>query len=289
MNDKELSSRQDLERIALQLRENMFMAFTANRGGHMGGSLDLAEMLAVVYTDFMRVDPEIPDLEGRDFMIFSKGHAGPALYAALAHRGFFPRERMKDLNHPNSRLPGHCDRTKVPGVDATTGSLGQGLSIACGVALGAKISGRDQRVFCVIGDGEAAEGQIWEAAQFAAHHKLDSLVVFLDWNKKQIDGTNDEVMALGDAAGKFRAFGWNATLVSGADVMAIQRAVHEAVASRNGKPSMIVLDTVKGAGLKCIEELKNNHCIGFPDELQGRARIELKESGSRLGVEVDVG
>ena len=282
-----MSSQQELERVALQLRENMLEAFAANRGGHMGGSLDLAEMLAVVYTDFMRVDPENPDMEGRDFMIFSKGHAGPALYAALAYKGFFPRERLKDLNNPNSRLPGHCDRNKVPGVDATTGSLGQGLSLACGVALGAKIAERDQRVFCVIGDGEAAEGQIWEAAQFAVHHRLDSLVVFLDWNKKQIDGTNDEVMALGDVVGKFRAFGWNTALVPGANVMSIQWAVKEAVALRSGKPSLIVLDTVKGAGLKCIEELKNNHCIGFPDDLQARARAEMAENGKRFGMEVN--
>lgn len=285
MAEMKLSSRQDLERIALQLRENMCMAFTANRGGHIGGSLDLAEMLAVVYTDFMRVDPAEPDKEGRDFMIFSKGHAGPALYAALAYKGFFPLERLKDLNNSNSRLPGHCDRNKVPGVDATTGSLGQGLSLACGVALGAKIAGRDQRVYAVIGDGEAAEGQIWEAAAFAAHHRLDCLVAFLDWNKKQIDGTNDEVLSLGDAVAKFRAFGWNAAMVPGADVMAIQQAVKEAVTAKSGIPSMIVLDTVKGAGLKCIEEMTNNHCIGFPDTLQKQAREELQEWKQRLEVQ----
>ena len=287
MTDMKLSSRHALEQVALQLRENMVEAFTANRGGHIGGSLDLAEMLAVVYTDFMRVEPAEPEKEDRDFMIFSKGHAGPALYAALAYRGFFPRERLQDLNNANSRLPGHCDRNKVPGVDATTGSLGQGLSLACGVALGAKIRDSDQRVFAVIGDGEAAEGQIWEAAQFAVHHRLDNLIAFLDWNKKQIDGTNDEVMALGDSVQKFRAFGWNAVQVDGSDVMAIQQAVSKAVSEKNGKPAMIVLDTVKGAGLKCIETLANNHCIGFPEEMQEKARAELAGQGRRLKMEVN--
>ena len=265
---------------------NMMEEFSANRGGHMGGSLDLAEMLAVVYTDFMRIDPAQPRKEDRDFMIFSKGHAGPALYAALAFRGFFGVERLRQLNKPSSELPGHCDRNHVPGVDATTGSLGQGLSIACGVALGAKIAHRDQRVFCVTGDGESAEGQIWEAAQFAAHNHLDNLIAFLDWNKKQIDGTNDEVMALGDAAAKYQAFGWNAQRVSGDDVLAIQQAVEKAVTSPDGHPTMIVLDTVKGGNISAIAHLENNHCIGLPDELKEQAVEELRAQAKQLHMEV---
>lgn len=280
-----MSDRTELERTALKIRLGIIRAISANHGGHIGGSLDLADMLAVVYSDFMRVRPEEPLWADRDFMIFSKGHAGPALYAALAWRGFFPSERLDNLNNPNSLLPGHCDR-KIPGVDATTGSLGQGLSIACGVAEAARLADRDQRVFCVTGDGESAEGQIWEAAQFAAHYSLDNLIAFLDWNRMQIDGTTDEVMRLGDPVAKYQAFGWNARLVKGNDVMAIQGAVRGAVEEPNGKPSMIVLDTVKGEGARCIMEMANNHCIGFSDELCGKVMEELREQGRILGMEV---
>lgn len=286
MREKKLSDKKTLEQAALSIRLGIIRAITSNRGGHIGGSLDLAEMLAVVYTDFMRIDSKNPDLKTRDFMIFSKGHAGPALYSVLALKGFFPQDRLDNLNKPTSVLPGHCDRTKVPGVDATTGSLGQGLSIACGVALGAKIAGADQRVFCVTGDGESAEGQIWEAAQFAAHYNLDNLIAFLDWNKMQIDGTTDEVMALGDPVLKYQAFGWNACCVKGDDVLAIQKAVRKVLDNPNGKPSMIVLDTIKGQGAKCIMDMKNNHCVAFSEDLQKEVMSELKERAKKLGMEV---
>lgn len=282
-----LSSKEQLEKVALQIRLGIIRAISSNRGGHIGGSLDLAEMMAVVYSDFMRVDTQNPRWENRDFMIFSKGHAGPVLYSTLAYKGFFPYERLDNLNKPNSLLPGHCDRNKVPGVDATTGSLGQGLSIACGAALAAKARGTDQHVFCVTGDGESAEGQIWEAAQFAAHYELDNLVAFLDWNKMQIDGTNDQVLKLGDPVAKYQAFGWNACKVQGTDVIAIQAAVQNAVEHPNGKPTMIVLDTVKGQGATCIMEMANNHCIGFPDALREQVMEELREQGAKLGVEVN--
>lgn len=281
------STKAQLERMALRIRLGIIRAISANHGGHIGGSLDLAEMLAVVYSDFMRVDPENPHWEDRDFMIFSKGHAGPALYAALAVKGFFPAERLEHLNKTDNLLPGHCDRNKVPGVDATTGSLGQGLSLACGAALSSKVTDRGQRVFCVTGDGESAEGQIWEAAQFAAHYKLDNLIAFLDWNKMQIDGSNDEVLSLGDPEAKYRAFGWNACTVPGNDVLKIQEAVDKAVNAPNGKPTMIVLDTVKGQGAKCIMELPNNHCIGFSEEMRAAVMGELGEQARKLGLEVD--
>ncbi len=283
---KKLSDKQTLEQKALSIRLGIIRAITSNKGGHIGGSLDLAEMLAVIYTDFMRIDPKEPNLPTRDFMIFSKGHAGPALYSTLALNGFFTQDRLDNLNKPTSILPGHCDRTKVPGVDATTGSLGQGLSIACGVALGAKIADTDQRVFCVTGDGESAEGQIWEAAQFAAHHKLGNLIAFLDWNKMQIDGTVEEVLSLGDPVAKYKAFGWNACCVNGTDVLAIQNAVQNVLDNPNGKPSMIVLDTVKGQGASCIMEMKNNHCVAFPEDLQKQVMLELKEQGKKIGMDV---
>lgn len=283
MTDK-LTDKLTLEQRALEIRKGILRAIFSNKGGHIGGSLDLAEMLAVVYSDFIRIDCKNPKFENRDFMIFSKGHAGPALYSTLAMKGVIPYEQLDNLNNVNSKLPGHCDRNKVLGVDATTGSLGQGLSIAAGVALGAKIKDSNQRIFCVIGDGEAAEGQIWEAAQFAAHYKLENLIAFLDWNKMQIDGTNDEVMSLGDVSQKFSAFGWNSTVVKGNDVLAIQSAIVKALNNPTSKPTMIVLDTVKGEGLKCICGLKNNHCIGVNDELKEQIIAEINEQAEKLGI-----
>ena len=282
-----LSTKRELDIAAFEIRCGIVREIAANHGGHIGGSLDLSEMMAVVYSDFMRIDTKDPDKADRDFMIFSKGHAGPALYSTLAWKGFFPKERLDLLNKYSSELPGHCDRNKVPGVDATTGSLGQGLSIACGAALGAKIKESDQRVFCVIGDGESDEGQIWEAAQAAAHFRLDNLIVFLDWNKMQIDGSNDEVMTLGDPVLKFGAFGWDAVCVAGSDTSEIQDAVFRAVTQRDGKPFMIVLDTKKGYGLKCVSELPNNHCIGFPDQMIEEAEKELRARAAELEVDFE--
>ena len=283
-----LSDKKTLEQNALIIRKGIVRAIISNKGGHIGGSLDLADMLSVVYTDFMRLYPMDPNDKRRDFMIFSKGHAGPAYYSSLAFRGIIPYDRLDNLNNPNSLLPGHCDRVKVPGVDATTGSLGQGLSIACGVALGAKIRKTGKRVFCVIGDGESAEGQIWEAAQFAAHYKLDNLITFLDWNNMQIDGTVKDVMDIGNPVKKFEAFGWNASLVKGDDVIAIQTAVNTAIESKNSKPSMIVLKTLKGRGAKCIEELPNSHCIAFTEELREKVIAEFELRAKELGMEDDV-
>lgn len=280
-----ISNEKILEQNALKIRMGIIRAISSNKGGHIGGSLDLADVLSVVYTDFMRINIKDPQWENRDFMIISKGHAGPALYSTLALKGIIDYDRLDNLNKPNSLLPGHCDRTKVPGVDATTGSLGQGLSIAAGVALGAKVKKSDQRVFCIIGDGESAEGQIWEAAQFAAHHKLNNLITFLDWNNMQIDGTVKEVMDIKDPVKKFEAFGWNSVLVEGDDVIAIQKAIINALNKNNDKPSMIVLKTIKGRGLKCIEQLPNNHCISFNDELKEKAMAELEQKAIELNME----
>ena len=280
-----ISDKKTLEQNALKIRMGIIRAISSNKGGHIGGSLDLADVLSVVYTDFMRINIKDPQWGNRDFMIISKGHAGPALYSTLALKDVIDYDRLDNLNKPNSLLPGHCDRNKVPGVDATTGSLGQGLSIAAGVALGAKVKKSDQRVFCIIGDGESAEGQIWEAAQFAAHHKLNNLITFLDWNNMQIDGTVKEVMDIKDPVKKFEAFGWNSVLVEGDDVIAIQKAIINALNKNNDKPSMIVLKTIKGRGLKCIEQLPNNHCISFNDELKEKAMAELEQKAIELNME----
>lgn len=286
MYEKKLSDELTLKRKALRIRSNIIREIVSNHGGHIGGSFDLAEVLAVIYSDFARVKPEDPNWKDRDFVILSKGHAGPALYAALALEVFFTDDKLDNLNNSNSILPGHCDRLKVPGVDATTGSLGQGLSIACGVALGGKLSASEQKVFCITGDGESDEGQIWEAALFAAHFKLDNLIAFLDWNKKQIDGLNEEVMSLGDPKEKYKSFGWDVYSVKGNDVTAIQNVLLQAYNSRNGKPSMIILDTVKGEGSKIIMEMTNNHCIAFSDELKVKVLSELNRQAFELGIKI---
>ncbi|MBR4703119.1 MAG: transketolase [Oscillospiraceae bacterium] len=283
MNERD--ERLELERFALRIRIGIVEAIAAKGGGHIGGTLDLAEFLSVLYLRFLRVRPEEPDWAGRDYLVCSKGHSGPALYSALALQGFFPYELLRTLNRGGTTLPGHCDRTKVPGIDATTGSLGQGLSIACGLAMGTRLSHTDQKVFCILGDGELGEGQNWEAAAFAAHHGLESLTAVLDWNKMQIDGSNDEVLRLGDPVEKFKAFGWDAELVDGKDVLAIRDAVSRAY-RRKGRPGLIVLDTVKGGNIPCIQELPNNHCIGVPAQLADRAMEFLRSEAKRLGVEV---
>lgn len=263
-----------LRKLAWDIRKGILESISAKGGGHIGGSLDLAELFAVLYGGVLRVRPEEPDWPGRDYLVCSKGHAGPCAYAALALCGFFPYERLMTLNSNGTLLPGHCDREKVPGIDATTGSLGQGLSIACGLALGGKLSRTDQKIYCVLGDGELAEGQNWEAAQFASHHKLGNLTAFLDWNKMQIDGRNEDVMTLGDAQAKFQAFGWDTRMVNGRDISAIELVIQEAIENLE-RPMLIVLDTVKGAGIPCIESLENNHCIGVPQALAEKAMSEL--------------
>lgn len=277
MDEKELT------RFAWKIRCGITEAIAAKGGGHIGGTLDMAELFAVLYGRIMRVRPEEPDWEERDYLVCSKGHGGPCVYSALALKGFFPYERLQTLNTSGTRLPGHCDREKVPGVDATTGSLGQGLSIACGLALGAKLRRNGQHVFCVLGDGELNEGQNWEAAMFAAHHRLGNLTAVLDWNKKQIDGTVDEVMSLGDVEAKFASFGWRTTKVGGRDIPGLLRALEDA--GTHETPLFVLMDTIKGAGVPSVEAMSNNHCIGFSKELKERALAELAEEGKRLGME----
>lgn len=225
----------------------------------------------------MKYDPGNPSWEGRDYLVCSKGHAAPALYSALALKEFFPMNWLSELNRGGTHLPGHSDRNKVPGIDATTGSLGQGFSIACGLAHGLKIQGKDNKVFCILGDGENDEGQIWEAAMYAPHYKLNNLIVFLDWNKKQIDGTNEQVMKLGDLAEKYRVFGWNSRLIDGNNPEIIYNSINEIVKLSLDKPSIFILDTVKGAGIPCIEKIENNHCIGLPKDLVKQCMFELEQ------------
>lgn len=238
---------QELRRFSVRIRMETLRAIASIGAGHVGGALSIADVLAVLYGKQLRHDPQRPDWAERDWLVVSKGHAGPAVYAALALRGFFPMEQLQTLNRLGTRLPSHCDHRLTTGIDITTGSLGQGASAAAGAALALRMDGKGSRVFLILGDGELDEGQVWEMALFAAHRGLSNLIAFVDNNHLQIDGTTDEVCALGDIADKFRAFGWFAQAVDGHDVEAIDRAV-DAAKAQNSQPSVIVLDTVKGCG-----------------------------------------
>lgn len=243
--------------------------------GHLGGALSIVETLAVLYGGVMNVDPDKPDLPHRDKLVMSKGHAGPALYSALALRGYFPMEWLDTLNQPGTRLPSHCDGKLTPGVDMTTGSLGQGASTACGLALAQKLDNTKARTYLVVGDGECNEGQVWEAALFAHQQKLDNLILFVDCNQKQLDGTTAEILDLGDIGDKFETFGWHTQCILGNDVEEIQKAIERAHQVKD-KPSCIVLKTVKGAGVPCIESISLNHHIVLEGELLEQATRECE-------------
>lgn len=249
---------QELRRFSVRIRMETLRAIASIGSGHVGGALSIADVLAVLYGKQLRHDPQRPDWAERDWLVVSKGHAGPAVYAALALRGFFPMEQLQTLNRLGTRLPSHCDHRLTTGIDITTGSLGQGASAAAGAALALRMDGKGSRVFLILGDGELDEGQVWEMALFAAHRGLSNLIAFVDNNHLQIDGTTDEVCALGDIADKFRAFGWFAQAVDGHDVEAIDRAV-DAAKAQNSQPSVIVLDTVKGCGWSAAAGKAGSH------------------------------
>ncbi|WP_242825625.1 transketolase [Butyricicoccus pullicaecorum] len=244
----------ELRVFAQEIRVEALKTIGSLGFGHVGGSMSVVEALAVLYGSVMKVDPKNPRWEDRDWCVMSKGHAGPAMYATLGLKGFYPLEQAYTLNQPHTNFPSHTDRTKTPGVDLTTGSLGQGMSTATGAALANKVDGRTNHVFVFVGDGECDEGQVWEAAQFAAHYKLDNLVCFVDSNKRQLDGSVDDIMSHGKGIGaKFDAFGWNVIDVAdGNDVEQVYDAV-EAAYQVTGKPTCIVLNTIKGKGCTFAE------------------------------------
>ncbi len=277
MNEKTMN----LKLFANEIRIATMEQFKARGFGHAGGSLSIAETLAVLYGEVMALKPNDKDWEGRDRFVLSKGHAGPALYATLALKGYFDREVLKTLNQPGTTLPSHPDRNKTPGVDMSTGSLGQGISQAVGLALGFKLKDKGNRVYCIIGDGESNEGQVWEAILFAGHRELDNLIVFVDDNGKQLDGYTDEICKMGDFAEKFRTFGWYAQTVDGHNVDEILAAVDKAK-SIKGKPSVIVLKTLKGKGVKSIEDIYLNHHNIIAQEDSVEAIELLEEEAKRL-------
>lgn len=245
---------QELRVFAAEIRLETLKVIASRGFGHVGGSMSMADAMAVLYGDIMNIDPKNPRWKDRDWFVLSKGHGGPVMYATLGLKGYYPMENAYTLNQPNTKFPSHTDRTMTPGVDLTTGSLGQGMSEAVGAAMGSKVQGKSNHVFVAIGDGEADEGEIWEAAQFAAHYELDNLICLVDDNKRQLDGAVADVMSHGKGIGaKFDAFGWDVINVEdGNDVEQIYDAVQEAYKTKN-KPIALILNTKKGKGATFAE------------------------------------
>ena len=256
---------QNFDRLAAELRYVVTDMICKSGSGHIGGALSLVEIMLTLYHRSMKTDPKNPQWEDRDRLVLSKGHAAPILYATLAYAGFFPKEWLGTLNADGTKLPSHADARTVPGIDMTTGSLGQGLSAASGMALAAKRDGKNHHVFCIIGDGETNEGQNWEAAMFAAHQKLDNLIALTDYNRMQIDGTTTEILELEPLADKWVAFGWNLLEVQGHDWNDLFDKIETAKSQKNGKPTMIIAHTIKGKGCTMVEDQVGSHNIKIPD------------------------
>lgn len=251
--------------FAAEIRKAALTAMNAFHGGHVGGVMSMSDLMAALYGNIMKVDPKNPHWPERDWLAVSKGHCGPAVYAALALKGFFPQEELLTLNKEGTRLPSHCDRNRTPGIDVTTGSLGQGFSCAAGCAWAMKYKKMPNYIYTVLGDGECDEGQVWETALFAATKKLDHLIAFIDCNGKQLDGFTKDICDIGDLRKKFEDFGWDAHEIDGHDIGAILKAVSAAKLVA-GRPSMIVLHTQKGKDCPFAERLVNNHFISFTQE-----------------------
>jgi transketolase len=259
----------DLKAISTDIRCDILRCIGHLGVGHIGGCLSVAELLAVLYFEAMNIDPTQPKMAGRDRFICSKGHAGPAVYAALANRGFFDKAELLTLNQSGTNLPSHCDMNRTVGVDMTAGSLGQGFSCAVGIALGSKLEEDGATIYALIGDGESQEGQIWEAGMFAAAKKLDNLIAFTDYNKLQIDDEVAKVNDIAPLAEKWAAFGWNVIDVEdGNDVEQVSEAVrHAKLGIGSGRPTMVILNTKKGCGVKWIEDLgAGNHNCKISEE-----------------------
>jgi transketolase len=265
-----------LENQAIEIRKLTIESIGKLGVGHIGGSLSICDLLSVLYFDVMDIDANDPSKEDRDRFVLSKGHGGPALYAALALKGYFDKTLLDTLNQPNTKLPSHCDRSMTPGIDMTTGSLGQGFSCAVGLAIGARMQKKDYWTYVCIGDGESQEGQVWEAAMLANSQKLDRLIAFTDYNKMQIDGSIEEVNGLYPLDDKWKAFGWHVQVIDGHNIEALQRAIITAKNMR-GRPSMIIMDTIKGKGAYFCENEVFSHNMQISEEQWKRAVQELDE------------
>jgi len=260
----------DLRVVAEGIRLVTLQTFANIGFGHVGGAMSIIEALAVLYGGEMKCDPHDPNWEERDRLVMSKGHAGPALYATLCLRGYFDKDVLLQLNQGGGSLPSHCDMHKTIGIDMTTGSLGQGISTAIGLALGSKLNDIDNYTYLVMGDGECNEGQVWEGAMFAASHKMDNLIAFVDWNKQQLDGYTKDILDMGDIEEKFKAFGWYTKTVDGHDPGKIKEAIVEAK-EHKGAPIAIILDTIKGYGCTFAENIASNHHMNFTKDEMNKA------------------
>ena len=265
-----------LAKHACHIRMGVIEGTHSAKCGHPGGSLDIAELLSYLYFVEMNIDPKDPKKADRDRLVLSKGHAAPALYAALAERGYFPVEDLKTLRKIGSYLQGHPNMNETPGVDMSTGSLGQGISAACGMALGAKHAGKPINVFAIVGDGEVEEGECWEAFMFAAHYGLSNLCVFLDRNRLQIDGSTETVMSSEPLEEKMKAFNFNVLTINGHDYDQIEAAI-QAFHAENDKPTCIIMDTTKGKGVSLMENKASWHGTAPNDEQYEVAMNELQE------------
>ena len=272
--------KRQLEITACKIRMGIIEGVHAAKSGHPGGSLSSAEILTYLYFKQMNIDPENPKMENRDRFVLSKGHAAPVLYATLAERGYFSKDLLLTLRKPDSILQGHPDMKHIPGVDMSSGSLGQGISCAVGMALSAKHFGNDFKVYSVLGDGEIEEGQVWEAAMFAGNKGLDNLTVFVDFNNLQIDGSIDEVNSAKPIDKKFEAFNWHTICINGNDFDEIEAALAEAATVN--KPVAIIASTVKGKGVSYMENQVGWHGAAPNDELYEQAMAELKAKLSEL-------
>ena len=273
-------SLKEMNIFAAQIRKAALRAMNAFHGGHVGGSMSMSDLMAALYGEVMKVDPKNPQWEERDWLVVSKGHCGPAVYGTLALMGYFPEDELDTLNKEGTRLPSHCDRNRTPGIDMTTGSLGQGVSAAVGIAWGMQYQKKPNYVYTILGDGECDEGQVWEAALFAATKKLGHLIGFVDYNKKQLPGYTKDSCDLGDLRQKFEDFGWHSQEVDGHDIPAIVAAIEEAKKVAD-KPSMIVLNTIKGKDC-CFADTFYNHFVRFPEEDYEAAIKELDAKIAKL-------
>ena len=265
----------ELKNKCVDLKTNVISMIWKAQSGHPGGSLSVADFMTACYWHAMDVDPANPRWADRDRFVLSKGHVCPAQYAALAMKGFFPMEVLDTLRKEGSPLQGHPSMTKCPGIDISTGSLGQGLACAVGMAIAAKMDGKTYTVFCALGDGETNEGEIWEACGTAHKYGLDNLIVFVDWNNLQLDGTCDEIMPLLDLAKKFQAFGFETFEINGNDMAEVVEALDKAMASTNGLPKCIIGKTVKGNGVSYMENQVGWHGVAPNDEQYKQAMDEL--------------
>ena len=263
-----------LNEIANVIRKDIVSMICKSKSGHPGGSLSAVEILTALYFDQMNIDPTNPKMEDRDRFVLSKGHAAPALYATLSERGYFDREELNHLRQIGSMLQGHPDMKKIPGVEMSTGSLGQGFSVACGMAMAAKLDNAPWNVYALLGDGEVQEGIIWEAAMSAAHYKLDNMIAFLDYNGLQIDGAVESVMNINPIEDKFKTFGWNVITIDGHDFDQIFAALDMAKDTVD-KPTMIIAKTIKGKGVSFMENQASWHGSAPSEEQLEQALSEL--------------